>query len=151
MSGQSGDARSIRSIRRSRIVELRKPLVKWVTVSNSADTPHGIANIRARSAECNIVTDLTESLRSRVVELHKPWVKSVRWLNSANLAHGVANIGERSVKYNSVTDLTEGLRSRIVELRKPSVRPVTMLNSADLRMESLSLAEGLRNSAVLPI
>ena len=92
MSGQSGDARSIRSIRRSRIVELRKPSVKSVTILNSADTPHGIANIGGRSAEFNIDTDLTEGLRSRAVELRKPSVKSVTLLTSANLPHGVANI-----------------------------------------------------------
>ena len=133
MSGQSGDARSIRSIRRGRIVELRKPSVKSVTILNSAEIPHGIANIGGRSAGSSNVTDLTEGLRSRIVELHKPSVKWVTPLYSADLPHGIANIGGRSVEFNRVTELTEGLRSCIVELRRPSVISGTWLNSQAFR------------------
>ena len=83
---------SIRSIRRSRIVDLRKPLVKSITALNSADTPPGIAILGGRSAVFNPDTDLTEGLCSSVVELSKPSVKSVTLLISANPPHGVANI-----------------------------------------------------------
>ena len=91
MIGQSGDAMSIRSIRRSRIVDLRKPLVKSITALNSADIPPGIAILGGRSAVFNLDTDLTEGLCSSVVELSKPSVKSVTLLISANPPHGVAN------------------------------------------------------------
>ena len=91
MIGQSGDAMSIRSIRRSRIVDLRKPLVKSITALNSADIPPGIAILGGRSAVFNLDTDMTEGLCSSVVELSKPSVKSVTLLISANPPHGVAN------------------------------------------------------------
>ena len=91
MIGQTGDAMSVRSIRRSRIVDRHKPLVKSITTLNSADIPPGIATLGGRSAVFNSDTDLIEGLCSSVVELSKSSVRSVTLLISADPPHGVVN------------------------------------------------------------
>ena len=54
---------------RSCVVEQCKPSVKHVTMLNSADSPHGIADTGSSLRNSTGVTDFTEGLRSRNVEL----------------------------------------------------------------------------------
>ena len=120
MTGQTGDAMSLRSTRRSRTVDRRKPLVELITTLNSADIPPGIATLGGGSAVFNFDTDLIECLCSSVVEMSKSSVRSVTSFISADLPHGVAN------------GCRKGQRNSTVLPMSPTVCVAALSNSANL-------------------